>query len=268
MAIDLGKRLTDRARSGWDLTRETGAALLASQLYPLGIPGYPIPVVAPPLLAPKRRRSGSREVPILFIHGIFHNGSAFTWLKQKLALRGLRGFHELNLYTAFHSIPKMALQTAQAVAALQAKLGVEQVDIVAHSLGGIVARYYVQMLRGDGHVRNLITLGSPHQGTTWSRMAPLAHVRELRPGSETFQRLADCPAPRKTQAIAVSGGLDILMRPRGSEWWEGVRNIRLRGVGHAGLLFSNRVAEIILAHVRGSEVRRAALLTPAALSAK
>lgn len=262
MALDLSKRLSRRARSGWALTRETGASLLASQLYPLGIPGYPIPVVTPPLLAPRRKDPSSLEVPLLFIHGIFHNGSAFAWLKQKLALRGLRDFHELNLYTAFHSIPKMAQQTAEAVARIQDKLGVEQVDIVAHSLGGIVARYYVQVLKGDGEVRNLITLGSPHQGTDWSRMAPLAHVRELRPGSETFLRLQACPNPRLTQAVAVSGGLDILMLPRGSEWWEGVRNIRLRGVGHAGLLFSNRVAEIILNHVRTPSVRRAALLTP------
>ncbi len=254
MAKHFGRRISARAKSGWALTRETGAALLASQLYPLGIPGYPIPVV-PSLLLPTRWKNrtsagGSPEVPILFIHGIFHNGSAFTWLKQKLALRGLSGFHELNLYTAFHSIPKMASQVAESVARIQHKYGVEQVDIVAHSLGGIVARYYVQVLAGDGQVRQLITLGSPHQGTDWSRMAPLAHVRELRPGSETFIRLAACPAPRLTQAVAVSGGLDILMRPKGSEWWEGVRNIALRGVGHAGLLFSNRVVEIIHAHVR------------------
>ncbi len=264
MALDIGKRLSKRARSGWALTRETGAALLASQLYPLGIPGYPIPVMAPPRLVSRRRKyRNSDEVPLLFIHGIFHNGSAFAWLKQKLALCGVRGFHELNLHTAFHSIPKMARQTAEAVARIQDKLGVEQVDIVAHSLGGIVARYYIQVLHGDGQVRNLITLGSPHQGTDWSRLAPLAHVRELRPGSEMFQRMEACPNPRFTQAVAVSGGLDILMRPRGSEWWEGVRNIRLRGVGHAGLLFSNRVVEIILAHVRVPKVRRAALITPA-----
>lgn len=255
------KRLSAGARSGWALTRETGAALLASHLYPLGIPGYPIPVVAPPLLA--RGRAGSARAPLLFIHGIFHNGSAFAWLKQNLALRGLSGFHELNLRTTFHTIPQMAEQVGLAVRRIQQQLGVEQVDIVAHSLGGIVSRYYVQVLRGDGQVRTLITLGTPHQGTRWSKLAPLARHRELSPGSETFRRLASCRPPRHTQAVAVSGGFDILMRPMGTEWWPGVRNIRLARVGHTGLLFSNRVAEIILTHTKAPTARRKGLLMPA-----
>lgn len=200
---------------------------------------------------------------MLFIHGIFHNGSAFAWLKQKLAMRGLGGFHELNLHTAFHSIPRMALQAAETIDRLRNKLGVDQVDIVGHSLGGIVARYYLQKLGGDGVARTLITLGSPHRGTDWSRLAPMAHVRELRPGSLTFRELETCPTPSRTRIVAVSGSLDVLMRPAGCEWWEGVRNIRLSGVGHAGLLFSNRVAEIIVAHLRPG-ARRASVLTPAA----
>ena len=47
MARTFGKKFSDGARSGWALTRETGASLLAYQLYPLGIPGYPIPILPP-----------------------------------------------------------------------------------------------------------------------------------------------------------------------------------------------------------------------------
>ncbi len=263
MAKRIGKKFSEGARSGHALLRETGAALLASHLYPLGIPGYTIPVFPSPLLARGRRREGSRRIPLLFIHGIFHNGSAFVWMRQNLALRGLTDLHELNLRTTFHTIPQMAEQVGAAVGRLQEKYGVDQVDIVAHSLGGIVSRYYVQILKGDGEVRTLVTLGSPHRGTQWSRFAPLKRHRELSPGSETFRRLAGCRPPRRTQAIAISGSYDILMRPTGTEWWPGVRNIRLNRVGHTGLLFSNRVAEIIIAHVRKPETRKAALLLPA-----
>lgn len=40
---------------------------------------------------------------------------------------------------------------------------VDTVDIVAHSMGGLVSRYYIQKLRRP--VRSLVTLGSPHAGT-------------------------------------------------------------------------------------------------------
>lgn len=39
-----------------------------------------------------------------------------------------------------------------------------RVDIVAHSMGGLVAREYIQTLNGDANVDQLITLGTPHNG--------------------------------------------------------------------------------------------------------
>jgi pimeloyl-ACP methyl ester carboxylesterase len=40
-----------------------------------------------------------------------------------------------------------------------------QVDIVAHSMGGIVARIYVQTLGGDQRVDNMVLLGTPSRGS-------------------------------------------------------------------------------------------------------
>jgi pimeloyl-ACP methyl ester carboxylesterase len=39
------------------------------------------------------------------------------------------------------------------------------VDIVAHSFGGLVARYFIQNLGGEDRVRQLITMGTPHRGS-------------------------------------------------------------------------------------------------------
>ncbi|MFO1159329.1 MAG: hypothetical protein U1E60_10865 [Reyranellaceae bacterium] len=40
-----------------------------------------------------------------------------------------------------------------------------KVDIVAHSMGGIIARIYYQSLGGNAKVQNLIMLGTPHLGS-------------------------------------------------------------------------------------------------------
>jgi pimeloyl-ACP methyl ester carboxylesterase len=40
-----------------------------------------------------------------------------------------------------------------------------KVDIVAHSMGGIIARIYVQSLGGDRRFQNLVMLGTPHRGS-------------------------------------------------------------------------------------------------------
>ena len=41
----------------------------------------------------------------------------------------------------------------------------EGVDVIGHSMGGIVARIYIQELGGAAKVRRLVTLGTPHSGS-------------------------------------------------------------------------------------------------------
>ncbi|MBI3294387.1 MAG: alpha/beta fold hydrolase [Deltaproteobacteria bacterium] len=239
----ISERLTGgvKATAGlsWAIAREAGASILTYELYPLGIIG-PLPRV--PSL---KRSDGRKRVPILFIHGILHNRATFAWIVQNLALKGWREFREMNLMTTFHSIPRMAEQVGEAVDSLRRRCNVPQVDVIAHSLGGIIARYYVQLQGGDGPVRNLITLGTPHGGTELSRLSILPNVRDLNPESPIIRRLNAGPPPRHTQGLAISGALDIVVRPRSHAWWKGVRNVELKRVGHAGLLFSGRVAKLI-----------------------
>ena len=55
-----------------------------------------------------------------------------------------------------------------------AGLGVAKVDIVAHSMGGLVARYYIEKLDDGGYrdrVRSLTMLGTPNLGTPWANVA-------------------------------------------------------------------------------------------------
>ena len=50
--------------------------------------------------------------------------------------------------------------------------GAQQVHVVGHSLGGLVARYHVQRLSGDARVHTLVALGTPHQGTMAAYLLP------------------------------------------------------------------------------------------------
>lgn len=228
----------------WDVAREVGASVLTYELYPLSVLGTTVPALpslwTPP--APEKR-------PILFVHGIFHNKSAFIYLKQQLSRRGWHHFREVDLFTSIYSIPKLAAQIKTQVEKLQARYHAKQVDIVAHSMGGVVARYYIQKLGGDGQVANLVTLGTPHQGTVWSRFSLLAHIRELAPDSRLLSELNDLPPPEKTRVVTVAGAWDILMTPRQCTSWKGTRHIQLKRVGHAGLLYSRRVVQILASHL-------------------
>jgi pimeloyl-ACP methyl ester carboxylesterase len=116
----------------------------------------------------------------------------------------------------------------------------DQVDIVGHSLGGLIARYYVQRLAGDSRVRTLVTLGTPHSGT---RVAPLANahpiVRQMRPGSAVIEELA-LPSPGcRTHFVSFWSDLDHLMDPLETACLEHpdllAQNVRVSGIGHLAL---------------------------------
>ena len=86
------------------------------------------------------------------------------------------------------------------VASLLAQTGVEKIDIVAHSMGGLVALDYLKNGGGARHVRKLVLLGTPARGT-WSALlglmtAPLGRGgRQLLPGSAFLRALERTPLP-------------------------------------------------------------------------
>jgi len=61
----------------------------------------------------------------------------------------------------FASVPERAKQLAEAVSAIDAK----KVNLIAHSLGGLDARYALSRLGLAPRVASLITIGTPHHGT-------------------------------------------------------------------------------------------------------
>ena len=81
-----------------------------------------------------------------------------------------------------------ATNLATRVEQICAETGFERIHLIGHSMGGLVARYYVQRLDGDARVHTLVTLGTPHGGTKAARLVPHRLARQLRPGQRAGRR--------------------------------------------------------------------------------
>ena len=180
------------------------------------------------------------ETPILLVHGILDNHSIFTLLQRALRRRGFTTVSAYDYGLLTRDIPAAARLLGEAVEGLAAGTGHERVHVIGHSLGGLIARYYVQRLGGDARVHTLVTLGTPHRGTElarpWRRL-PL--IDQFTPGSEVLRELAG-PAPDcRTRFLAFAGDLDHMVWPRRNARLEHpdlqVRNVEVRGVGHLSL---------------------------------
>ena len=194
--------------------------------------------------------------PILLVHGLVDNRSIFTLLRRALRRRGFGRVITVNYSPFTHDVRSAASRLAALVEATCEETGYERVHVVGHSLGGVIARYYVQRMGGDARVHTLCTLGSPHSGTLAARLLPHALVRQLRPGSELMTELAQ-PAPGcRTRFVAFWSDLDQLIMPKRNGRLDHpdlpARNVLLRGVGHMSLPFDGRVVHEIaglLAHL-------------------
>jgi triacylglycerol esterase/lipase EstA (alpha/beta hydrolase family) len=56
---------------------------------------------------------------------------------------------------------------------VRAQTGASRVDMIGHSQGGLVGRYYIKFLGGASEVDSMISLGAPHYGTSLANLATL-----------------------------------------------------------------------------------------------
>ena len=194
--------------------------------------------------------------PILLVHGLIDNRSTFTLLRRALHRKGFGQVRTVNYSPFTQDVRTAAERLARLVEQTCEQTGYERVHVVGHSLGGLVARYYVQRMGGDARVHTLCTLGTPHSGTLAAHLLPSRLVRQLRPGSELMTELA-LPAPGcRTRFVSFWSDLDQLVVPQRRARLEhpdlAARNVALRGRGHMSLTFDRRaVHEIgqLLAHL-------------------
>jgi pimeloyl-ACP methyl ester carboxylesterase len=150
--------------------------------------------------------------PVVLVHGLASNAATwaeYTKMDGYLAAIGLRGFAvgdgqaEGAMITGDPSQPLKQTKTiaqnaeelARYIAGVKRATGAQTVDLVAHSMGGLISRYYIDRLMGNRDVAQLIMLGSPHGGTNCASLPAslgfyLPATLELRPAylAEVFNR--------------------------------------------------------------------------------
>lgn len=184
----------------------------------------------------------------MLIHGIF--GQSFVyWNLLKRYLNSHRyHFHEIRLpFLGFGDLRKSAARIAQDIDKILIECADEtyenRVDIIAHSAGGLAARYFMRNLGGDSRVHSLITLGTPHHGTRFSHLAPFNLVaRQTLPGSDFLRELNDGPDTREpVHYVSLYSNTDGIVLPPRNARLEGARNIEIPLLTHWGFLWDKTV---------------------------
>lgn len=228
--------------------REAAAAAVIGVTWPTWILG----AVTPRLRAP----TSTGEVPVLLIHGYGASKSNWLHLRRRLRDAGHRHVHAMG-YVPVGGIRQLGSRVTERALRLMDRTGSDRVHLVGHSLGGVLARWAVQVGGLDGAAATVVTLGSPHGGAPLARLAPGVVARELRPGSALLEELRRTATGGPTRWVAVASLADAVVPARRALITEAAlapTNVVVPDEGHLSLTVSPRVARIVLDALAGSSV--------------
>ncbi|MFA7279491.1 MAG: alpha/beta fold hydrolase [Sterolibacterium sp.] len=183
------------------------------------------------------------HAPMLLIHGYCCNRGFWWWLKPRLEAHG-HSIATLSLEPLHGDIDGYAEQVARSVDRLCSATGASQVILVGHSMGGLVARAYLRRY-GEFRVSRLVTLGTPHHGSTLAHLGMGRNARQMTPGSAWLKELEQTPP--SIACVSIFSWHDNYVMPQDSAMLAGAQNIPLAGVGHLAMAISPVVLKALLA---------------------
>lgn len=234
-------RVSDRP--AWrSIAQEAIGFAAAAVLYPFGIKR-----------SPRRTPRQADQRTVVLIHGYLANRSTLFPVAAYLRMRGAQQVLAFN-YSSSEGVEQAALALREY---LRRHVRGGRIDLVCHSLGGLVARVYLQELGGARRVDRCVTLGTPHRGTYNSYWLNSRVGNELRPDSPLLARLQASRAnARDVSFLSVIAGSDNLVVPRIFASHE--REVHVPDLGHVSMLFSPQVLRMVADHLLPSVLSDAA----------
>lgn len=169
------------------------------------------------------------RAPVVLLPGIFETWRFLRPLSQHIHTAG----HPVHVVTGLGDNRMSVPEGAALVNRHLQEHDLRDVVIVAHSKGGLVAKYLMGMPDSGPRIRTAVTVATPFAGSSLARFIPLPSVRALMPNTPGLLRLALSRAVN-AQIVSVWGWFDPHV-PGGSRL-DGARNIELDVGGHFRVL--------------------------------
>jgi triacylglycerol lipase len=212
------------------------------------------------LLDGPARPSVAPDGPIVLLHGFAGWSRGLLPLERFLRARTGREVVRLQLGAGLEGIEPLAQRAARKIDRIAGAARGRAVDVVGHSMGGLVAAYLAKHLDPRARVRRVVTLGTPHRGTAlalsgarlFGKLA--GSLAQMVPGSEFLADLDRTALPATTSLVSVAGLGDMVVPAPCARLPRRARhhNRSLADADHWGLVYAPDAQELIARLLRGT----------------
>jgi pimeloyl-ACP methyl ester carboxylesterase len=203
-------------------------------------------VLMPRDLAPVVPESREGDDVVVLIHGFFATAGVFRPMRGRLE-REVGARVATFTHAPGVGVNRIAKQLARVVEKIPEHA---RVHLVGHSLGGAVARYFVQELEGHERVVQTISLASPFGGAALARRMPVFVGADLHAASDLLARIRSRAHVGAVPHTSIVGGEDRMVVGAKAATLPRSDVVVLPGRGHNTLLYDEAVVQIVLDRIR------------------
>ncbi|HEU6437631.1 MAG TPA: alpha/beta fold hydrolase [Nitratidesulfovibrio sp.] len=201
---------------------------LALALYPFGpwirrrCRPRPFPCPAKPQAESAGRPSSADRIlslppalpPVLLVHGLYHNVTAWTLYRRWLTAAGFTRVY-CHGYSSWRTdFGLLVDELDEAVRDLVAAHPGERPLLMGHSLGGLLIRGWLAEAANQHLVAGAVTLGTPHQGSCLARLGAGRLARSLAFRGALIRNLEASEAPAEIPCVALYSPIDNMVVPQ------------------------------------------------------
>jgi len=186
------------------------------------------------------------EDVVVLIHGFMASAGVFRPMRKRLEEEAFAQVASFS-HAPLMSVPRIAKSLKKVIDRIHAGA---RIHLVGHSLGGLVARWYVQELGGHDRVVQTISLASPFAGTKHANVLPILIGKSLTTESKILHKLRSRAHEFEVPHLSIVAEEDTLIIPRKSAIFPKGDVVTLPGRGHNTLLYDDVSVRTIINRVR------------------
>jgi triacylglycerol lipase len=190
--------------------------------------------------------------PIILVHGLYHNVSAWTLYRRWLQVAGFSNIYVMGYSSWNQTFHPLLMKLEQLLAEVRERLPDKPPILIGHSLGGLLCRACVEFGGSSAKIAGVITLGTPHQGSKLAalRLGKLAQSLIYR--GPLIEALEKGKTKADTPCVALYSPVDSMVLPNhalqtASAGWV---HQETGPISHVAMLYHRPTAALVIEYLK------------------